>query len=213
MFGISIEGEQSLESLYAYAPVYRFRYLDRDWVLKRTAVRSEAKAIAAWTSYLVSQGIGSVAPTQDFGKNPRSFPSGKNNTEENWVIYPFIEGIPYTGNTAQIYSAGKPLGQIHAAGMKADFNLKVSKTVVAIEKKEIDQDISIILQEIKKYDLEKLTNAQNILNSYCQSYLEDVLPKLLKINLPLTNCSWDYKVNNLIYQNDNSPILIDPDHR
>ena len=50
-FGIPIKGEQSLESLYAYAPVYRFRYLDRDWVLKRTAVRSETKAIALYQSH------------------------------------------------------------------------------------------------------------------------------------------------------------------
>jgi hypothetical protein len=34
--------------------------------MKRTGVRSEGDAIAAWTSYLVSQGIGSVAPAQDF---------------------------------------------------------------------------------------------------------------------------------------------------
>lgn len=211
-FGIPVEGEQNLESLYAYAPVYRFNYVDRDWVIKRTAVRSEGESIAAWTSYLVSQGIGSVAPTQHFGKNPQSFPSGKNNTEENWVIYPFIRGIPYTGNTAQIYAAGKLLGQIHAAGMKADFKLKVSKTVITIEKKEIDEDISIILQEIEKSAPEKLTIAQNILTSYSQSYLENILPKLLKIDLPLTNCSWDYKAANLIYENDTSPILIDPDH-
>jgi hypothetical protein len=32
-FGIPIEGKQSLESLYAYAPVYRFTYAEQDWVL------------------------------------------------------------------------------------------------------------------------------------------------------------------------------------
>ena len=45
-FDIYIDGEQSLESIYAYAPVYRFNYEDRDWVLKRTGVRSQGKAIA-----------------------------------------------------------------------------------------------------------------------------------------------------------------------
>ncbi len=53
-FSISINGERSFESLYTYAPVYRFNYADRDYVLKRTGVRSEQSAIAAWTSYLVS---------------------------------------------------------------------------------------------------------------------------------------------------------------
>ncbi|MDJ0743075.1 MAG: aminoglycoside phosphotransferase family protein [Xenococcaceae cyanobacterium MO_167.B27] len=211
-FGITIEGEPSLESLYAYAPVYRFSYGDRDWVLKPTRVRSDGDAIAAWTSYLVFQGIGSVAPTRNFGKNPRSFPSGKNDTEENWIIYPFITGIPYRGNTTQIRFAGKLLGEIHSQGMNTDFNLKVSKTVVAIEAKEMEEDIQIILQEIEKSAPENLNNAQNILTSYSQRYLEEALPKLLKISLPLTNCSWDYKAANLIYKNDTSPILVDPDH-
>lgn len=210
-FGIKID-RQSLESLYAYAPVYRFSYAGRDWVLKRTGVRSEGVALAAWTSYLVSERIGCVAPVSDFGENPRSFPTGKNNTPENWIIYPFISGIPYTGNTAQIHSAGKLLGQIHAAGMNTDFKLKVSKTVIPIEAKKIEEYIAIIFQEINKYAPEKLKTAHKFLTTYSQRYLEDVLPKLLKINLPLTNCSWDYKAANLVYQNDTSPILIDPDH-
>lgn len=98
-FGIAIDREQSLQSLYAYAPVYLFNYAGRDYVLKRTGVRSDAKAIAAWTSNLVSQGIKSVAPVENFGYNPRQFLNEENNQEENWVIYPFITGIPYTGNT------------------------------------------------------------------------------------------------------------------
>ncbi len=211
-FGIPIEGEKSLESIYAYAPVYRFSYGDRDWVLKRTAVRSDGEAIAAWTSYLVSQGIGSVAPVPDFGQNPRSFPSGKNGTEENWIIYPFIPGIPYTGNSTQIHCAGKLLGKIHAAGMTRDFNLKVSKTVVDVEEKEIEGNIDIIIPEIDKLSPGKRENAQNILTSYYQRYQKEALTKLLKIDLPLTNCSWDYKAANLIYQSDTSPILVDPDH-
>ncbi len=45
-FGITINDKQSTESLYAYAPVYRFSYADRDYVLKRTGVRSDKNAIA-----------------------------------------------------------------------------------------------------------------------------------------------------------------------
>lgn len=52
-FGISLAGEQSLESLYAYAPVYRFSYAKKDWVLKRTGVRSEGNAIAILASEAV----------------------------------------------------------------------------------------------------------------------------------------------------------------
>ncbi len=51
-FGITIDGEQTLRSLYAYAPVYLFNYADRDYVLKRTGVRSDKNAIAEWTNYL-----------------------------------------------------------------------------------------------------------------------------------------------------------------
>ncbi len=213
-FGITLNKEQGLESLYAYAPVYRFNYADKDYVLKRTGVRSDKNAIATWTNYLVSQGIKSVAPVKDFGQNPRCFFSGgnNNNTEENWVIYPFIQGIPYTGNTAQISFAGKLLGQIHATGMKKDFNLKMSKTVVAIKDKKIELEISEVCQKIEQYVPEKLEIIHKILTSYIQSYLEDALPKLLAIDLPLTNAGWDYKAANLIYKTDDCPVLVDPDH-
>jgi Ser/Thr protein kinase RdoA (MazF antagonist) len=210
-FGIDINKLQNLQSLYAYAPVYRFNYEGKDYVLKRTGIRSHANAIARWTRYLVSQEIKSVAPVRDFGINPRCL-TGKNNTEENWVIYPFIKGITYTGNHTQIYSAGKLLGKIHAVGMNTDFQLKVSETVIVIEAQKIESEISVVLQKIEQYTLEKLENIRQILNFYSRQYLENVLPRSLKINLPLTNCSWDYKAANLIYQTDNSPVAIDPDH-
>lgn len=211
-FGIAIDGEQSLQSLYAYAPVYLFNYAGRDYVLKRTGVRSDAKAIAAWTSNLVSQGIKSVAPVQNFGQNPRQFLKEENNQKENWVIYPFITGVPYTGNTTQIFAAGKLLGEIHAAGMKTDFNLKANKTVVIITADKIEQEIGEVKQKVEQYASAKLETAIEILNFYSQNYLNNRLPKLLEVNLPLTNCSWDYKAVNLIYQTDTSPVLVDPDH-
>ena len=210
-FGVTIR-EENLNSLYDYAPVYRFNYGDRNYVLKRTGVRSQGKAIADWTSYLVSQGIKSVAPVKEFGQNPRQFFNQKNNTKENWVIYPFIEGIPYTGNNTQILAAGKLLGRIHTAGMENLFQLKVNKTVVAIEAKKIESEIKVVLQISEKYTLDKLEIAREILTSHARNYLKDILPKLLKIDLPLTNCSWDYKAANLIYQTDSDPVLIDPDH-
>lgn len=219
-FAIDINKEH-LTSLYDYAPVYRFNYGGRDYVLKRTGVRSEARAdslkgwhcvIANWTKYLVSQGIKSVAPVKDFDPNPITLFSEQDNTKENWVIYPYIEGISYTGSSNQIFAAGTLLGMIHAAGMEANFKLKVSKTVVAIENKKIAAEIDIVIQKIKQYAPLKLETTKNILNSYSQHYLNNALPKLLKIDLPLTNCSWDYKAANLIYQTDTDPVLIDPDH-
>ncbi|MGL6342896.1 MAG: phosphotransferase, partial [Waterburya sp.] len=211
-FGITINDKQNIESLYAYAPVYRFSYADRDYVLKRTGVRSDKNAIAAWTSYLVSQGVKSVAPVKDFGQNPQCIFKVKDNTEENWVIYPFIDGIPYTGNSTQIFAAGKLLGKIHALGMKTDFKLKVNQTILVKKEEKITSEISEVYQQIKQYVPEQLKITHKILTSYSQSYLEDALPKLLEIDLPSTNCSWDYKAANLIYQTDDSPVLVDPDH-
>lgn len=211
-FGIAINGEQNLTSLYAYAPVYQFNYAGRDYVLKRTGVRSQPTAIANWLNYLVSQEIKSVAPVTNFGKNPRCFASGKDRKEENWVIYPFITGIPYTGNTNQINSAGKLLGQIHALGINSNFKLKINKTVIVVQSEKIKAEIKKVRHEINKYASNKLKDITEILIFYSQYYLENALPKLLKINLPLVNCSWDYKANNLVYQTDNSPFLIDPDH-
>ena len=210
-FGVIIE-EQNLRSLYDYAPVYRFNYQGRDYVIKRTGVRSSGNAIAAWTNYLVSQGIKSVAPVKDFGQNPSRFLSEENNTAENWVIYPFITGIPYTGNNTQILAAGRLLGKIHAAGMETDFQLKVIKTAIFREENEINREINEVCQQVEQYARPKLEMTREILASYSQRYLEDALPKMLDVKSPLTNCSWDYKAANLVYPTDNSPILIDPDH-
>ena len=211
-FEINFEEIKKITSLYAYAPVYRFSYAGRDYVIKRTGVRSDKNAIAAWTNYLVYKGIKSVAPVQDFGQNPRCLSNKSNKKQENWVIYPFIRGIPYTGNTAQILAAGRLLGQIHAVGMETNFNLKVSKTVVAIEIEKIEAQIKEVCLQVEQNALEYLSQAKEILTFYSQHYLEKTLPKLLKIELPLTNCSWDYKAANLIYQTDSFPVLIDPDH-
>ena len=181
-FGIDINKEH-LISLYAYAPVYRFNYADRNYVLKRTGIRSEPKAIAHWLDHLVSQGIKSVTPVKNFGQNPRCFSNGNDCAEENWVIYPFIKGISYTGNTNQINSAGKLLGQIHAVGMNTNFQLKANKTVIAIEPNKIEEEINTVLQKIEQYASTKLKDISEILSFYFLYYLENALPDILKINL------------------------------
>ena len=211
LFGVTLK-EDSLQSLYNYAPVYRFNHGDRDYVLKRTGVRSTGNTIAAWTNDLVSQGIKSVAPVGDFDRNPRQILNEENDTEENWVIYPFIKGIPYTGNKIQILAAGKLLGEIHAAGMEKDFDLKVNQTVVAIEADKIEREIKETLQKVEQYAPEKLQTTRDTLNFYSQHYLKNVLHQALHADLPLTNCSCDYKAANIVYQTNSAPVLIDPDH-
>jgi len=175
-------------------------------------VRSTGKAIAAWTNDLVSQGVRSVAPVGDFDRNPRQILNEENDTEENWVIYPFIKGIPYTGKEIQILAAGKLLGEIHAAGMERDFDLKVNQTVVAIEADKVEREIEETLQKVRQYASEKLKITRDMLNSYSQRYLKDALHLALHANLPLTNCSWDYKAANIVYQTNYAPVSIDPDH-
>lgn len=199
-------------SIYAYAPVYCLSKYNKKWIVKRTAVRSSGVAIATWTSSLASQKIRVVAPASDFGENPRSFPSGKENTEEIWVVYPFIEGSVYQGKISQIQAAGELLGQIHGAGMQNDFGLKVNQTVTAIPKARVDEYVDKVTKLVRQYFPAAVKIVTAILTQQTQRYFQQSLPRLLDISLPLTNCSWDYKAENLIYPTDTTPVLVDPDH-
>lgn len=205
------ESQQSgLSSIYAYAPVYCLSKYNKKWIVKRTAIRSSGMAIATWTSSLASQGIRVVSPASGFGENPRSFPSGKDNTSEIWVVYRFIDGTTYKGNISQIQAAGELLGQIHAAGMNNDFGLKV-QTVTAIPKTRVDEYAEKVIKLLDQYFPAAVKIGTDIVTKQTQRYFQS-LPRLLDISLPLTNCSWDYKAENLIYLNDTTPVLIDPDH-
>jgi spectinomycin phosphotransferase len=211
-FGFQLPAGKKLESIYPYAPVYRLDNAQGNWIVKHAQKPlARGRAVAAWTQSLAARGIQIVTPAGGFGENPRAF-TNTDGGDEAWVVYPFIDGVAYTGSAAQIHAAGSLLGEIHAAGAHGDFGLKKQETVVAVEADEIEQDMKGVLQHIQTFFPAFSAQAGMILTEHAQRYFQQALPKALEAQLPLAVCSWDYKASNLIYESDTAPILVDPDN-
>jgi Ser/Thr protein kinase RdoA (MazF antagonist) len=211
-FGFDVSSGMIVESIYPYAPVYHLSNTDGDWIVKRTQKPlARGQAVAAWAQTLAARGIQIITPAKNFGHNPRAFKL-ENDLEEIWVVYPFIAGNSYSGTTVQIAAAGSLLGQIHAASKQVDPGLKRSETVVAVDEQEIAQDIEAITQQMHTAFPEFAARAGSVLAERAHRYFQQSLPRLLETHLPPANCSWDFKASNLIYPNDDSPILVDADN-
>ena len=210
-FGFEIESKVALESIYAYAPVFRVANSDGFWIVKRSqSPLPRAQAIAAWTHSLAALGIPVVMPAVGFGDNPRVFQDNEGK-DQAWVVYPFIAGELYQGNTPQIRAAGDLLGKIHAAGTKQDFGLKQRDFVVTVEREEVEQDIKKVLHLLQKLFPHLVADARSYLQRQTQRYFQQASPRLAAMHLPVTNCSWDYKASNLVYHRS-GPVLVDPDN-
>lgn len=211
-FGFQVPSEDMLESIYPYAPVYRFNNAHGDWIMKRTQrPLTRARAVVAWTQALAAQDIPIVTPAHGFGENPRPFQTS-DKLDEVWVVYPFIAGHAYEGDLLEIGAAGELLGRIHTTIAQADYGLKRSETVVAVESAEIEQDIEGILRHVYAFHPEAAAAAKTTLTERTRRYFQYALPTLLDVHLPLANCSWDYKASNLIYPTRTTPILVDADN-
>ncbi|MDF1664218.1 MAG: aminoglycoside phosphotransferase family protein [Planctomycetota bacterium] len=209
-FGLEVKDNQFPESLYAYSPVYRLSKGGRDWVLKRAAKDPKrAKAVCSWLASLTAQACKVVSPETFPGENPRRFRMGEE--AEMWVVYPFIEGIPYTGSQAQFRQAGALLGQIHSMEQE-DLGLPQLQSIVAIDSEVYEEDKETILNCVRRAlpELEKRAVAQ--LNQFGERYFSEVLDELIQESFPQVNCTWDFKASNLIYPPGESPWLIDPDN-
>ncbi|MDP9352688.1 MAG: phosphotransferase [Chloroflexota bacterium] len=88
----------------------------------------------------------------------------------------------------------------------------MSKTVVAIEMQELEEDTAKIAKHLRTFCPEFIDAGPDLLAERAHTYLAHALPKLLQTELPLTNCSWDYKADNLIYRSEAAPVLVDPDN-
>ncbi len=210
-FGFRLPTEGAPRSIHPFAPVFRVSDARGEWIVKRAQAPLErASAIAAWVRALAAGSVRVVTPAEGFGENPRAIPSD-DDVGGPWVVYPYISGEPYTGETAQISAAGELLGRIHATTPDGDFGLKRSETVVAIGAAEIDRDIEGISGRVSGQSPQHSEEARRILFERREEYLKDVLPNLLTARLPLTNCVWDYKASNLVFPSAASPVLVDPD--
>lgn len=210
-FGFEIDSNVALESIYAYAPVFRVANSDGFWIVKRTqSPLLRAQAIAAWTHSLEALSISIVTPAVGFGENPRVFQDDEGK-EQAWVVYPFISGQLYDGYTTQIRYAGDLLAKIHAAGTNQDFGLKQRETVIIIEAEEVEEDTKKVLNFLQQSFPHLVADARAHLESQAQRYFQQASPRLAATHLPVTNCSWDYKASNLVYP-ESSPVLVDPDN-
>lgn len=198
----NFETHDTLHSIYPYSPVYKIKKESQSYVIKQTRSSiEESKHVAYFLERLNQLGIQIVTPVKLDVNNPLEI------DEEVWTVYPFIDGQKYTGTDQQIVEAGKLLGSIHALSSS---NNKESLSVYEeyeFEEKDIQDDFSIIETHLKSEE-KKQTNL-----------IKNSIPRLIKqqeilktLNLPKVATPYDFKADNLIYQTDNTPYLIDPDN-
>jgi spectinomycin phosphotransferase len=223
-FGFHTPLESFPESIHPYAPVFRVEDERGAWIVKRGRKPFElALAVAAWTEALAAGGIPVVTPARGCGENPRSF-RDETGEEAVWVVYPYIAGRSYQGSLVEIRAAGDLLGRLHAFQPEHSFGLKVSRTVVEIDPEEVEGDISRILGHVERFFPSEFDEAEAILEERTSRYFGSALPRLLSQELPLANCTWDYKASNLVFReagfpSENPlilpgtlPVLVDPDN-
>ncbi|MHA2252375.1 MAG: phosphotransferase [Candidatus Kariarchaeaceae archaeon] len=194
------------ESIYKFAPVFKFQHTEAIYVLKKTRSPLEmAENLHSYTRYLKENNIDVVTPISLDINNPQDI------NGDIWVIYEFIEGTIYSGKTSEIFEAGRMLGQIHAISSQNRFGLKeygwydFSQDVLEKDLKNIKQIAEDVIVDIP---IENLT-------AFCLKTFQEEAELKKKCAdtevIPWVGCNWDYKANNLVYLADGKPVLIDPD--
>ena len=198
-FGFHVQGEP--ESIYPFSPVYRVIGEKEDFIVKKTQRPIErARRMMSYTTHLKENGIHVVTPVNLNMENPQSI--GK----DVYVVYPFINGVEYSGKDEEIMEAGRFLGEIHGLSPKENtFGLE-EYDVYDFNKDEVIESVHNIEENAAQYNF-KLEGIQ----------LKEKLLEIVIQQEELKNCGLayvitphDFKANNLIYTPD--PYLIDPDN-
>lgn len=189
------------KSIYAFSPVFKAWHepSQQGYVLKRTRDSAPAaQGIQSWLQVLknLPGGPHCVVAAPEFAPNPRSI------DEDNWVVYPFLSGQPYTAQPAQVFAAGQLLGRMHAISKvfevpHYDWPLQ--------DEASLGDDQKQLIQLQQTYKLPE--NPE--LRQWIQNH-PHLRQSLQAASLPMATGTWDYKANNLIFQ-DHGPVLIDPD--
>lgn len=195
IFGFEVEEEPL--SIYPYSPVYRVNYGDKDVVVKRTQKRVEN--VMSYINKLKDKGINVVTPVKLKVDNPQKY------GDTNFVVYPFIEGIKYSGKEKEIYEAGKMLGQIHSYSPDSNIDNLLVYDVYDFNYLEIEESMEAIREHAKKLEIEIDPRLQTKLNEAVSNQQE-----LYQAKLPHIATPHDFKANNLILIPE--PFLIDPDN-
>lgn len=193
------------ESIYEFAPVFKGN--DRDGqsiIVKRTAQNPQrARCLARWTKALSSSGVKVVTPVEGLALNPIEVDS------EMWVAYPFVKGRSYNGSKDDISESGKLLAMLHSVANE-DFGFKFFQWDDYGDEffNGLNDDLNLVEQFCSDRDIA----AGKYFCDRLRSQIYGQLKRLKSKQLPLANSSWDFKANNLIFDNIGSPVLVDPDN-
>ena len=191
------------KSIYPYAPVYKVEQGGESYIVKNTVSPiEEAVKLANFVGRLHKLGVPIVAPVPMSVDNPQQV------DETVWVVYPFIKGMSYTGKDDEIYEAGKLLGRIHYLSSENNEEGLDIYDEFDFEEQEIKEDLEEIIGHAEKrgISLDEGQLSEQILRIIEQ---QEAL-KVLK--LPSVATPYDYKADNLIYNDYAKPYLIDPDN-
>jgi spectinomycin phosphotransferase len=185
-------------SLSDYAPVFRVRDRQGEWVAKQTdRAHSSGIAIGAWLAALRREGLDVVAPAARFAPNPRELADGR-----NWVVYPYIAGEPYSGSAEQIAMADALLGRMHAIDVLEALGLNTFEEPIFRSAQWLAPHVASAKREMQRpgYGAVEFTTLIEARRAQAQRVM----------GLPLAGCSFDFKASNLVFTP--TPVLVDPDH-
>ncbi len=197
------------ESLSPWSPVHRAAAATgAPVVVKRTAARADA--MAAWTRALAAYGVPVVTPQPLEAPNPQTI------GEEQFVVYPFVEGRPYD---AAVDSAalGDLLGRIHAAEVPADvLGALRSYEFPDTGRDDVDDDLETLAGRLPEMiGAEEGKRAVAAVRALADRWWGSALPALRAADaageLPRTGVSSDYKAANVVIS-EAGPVLVDPDN-
>ncbi|MFC3121424.1 phosphotransferase [Agaribacter flavus] len=195
--------KKDTKSIYKYAPVYKSIIDTEEVIIKRTKEQTDRLAnLLTWQQTIKGSGIETILPIAFKKKFYHSIGT------ENWVVYPFIKGNKYQANEEQIHGAGELLGRIHATSDSVFEHGFSWENYDGEFYDEVAEDIQIISKcyptEFNSHEGQKLFRAIALEASKRFS-------NLARQELPTSDCTWDFKASNLVYQT-NKPVLIDTDN-
>ncbi|MFJ7935920.1 aminoglycoside phosphotransferase family protein [Sporosarcina sp. NPDC096371] len=198
-FGYGVMEEP--KSIYPFSPVYHVKGERNDVIVKKTQHPIErAQQLMKYSTFLKGNGVSIVTPTQLSLDNPQTI------GDDTYVVYPFIEGITYSGKDTEIIAAGELLGKIHA--------LSPIENTFKMEKYDVfDFDLEEVAESVGKIEENAARHHFELDNIWLEKKLQQVVSRqeeLKNCGLPTITTPHDFKANNLIYTPE--PYLIDPDN-
>lgn len=209
-------GLEALEesSLSPWSPVHRGRTIAGEAVVaKRTAKTPVgARAVARWLHELRAEGVDVVAPVATAGQNPRAI----GDEDDQWVVYPFVEGEAYVGSPDQIAAAGDLLGRMHAAHIGDETRGALREYGwPETERSDVDGDLETLAGILARNGGADASHAESRVRALGDRWFETALPALRATDastpLPRAAVSSDFKAANLVYV-DGTPVMVDPDN-